>query len=176
MESTLLILPLHHPILHSTLYCTKISRDICIINPARTKPFVTLPLMDPCAKVLLAFDSFKDTLTSQEISSIVKSVIEGNGNASVVVKPLSDGGEGFLSSLQNSLPLEPVHVNVHGPLGDNMNSTYSTFTDPETKVKTAVIEMATAAGLEFVPESQRNPLNTTAVGVSELISHAVEQK
>ena len=40
--------------------------------------------------------------------------------------------------------------------------------------QTAVIEMAQAAGLPLVPESKRNPMNTTTRGVGEMIADAIK--
>jgi glycerate kinase len=40
--------------------------------------------------------------------------------------------------------------------------------------RTAVIEMAAAAGLSLVPAAKRNPLLTTTFGVGELIRHALD--
>ncbi len=41
--------------------------------------------------------------------------------------------------------------------------------------KTAILEMAQAAGLTLVPVSQRNPLKTTTYGVGEMILDAVRK-
>ena len=41
--------------------------------------------------------------------------------------------------------------------------------------KTAVIEMAAAAGLHLVPAEKRNPLKTTTYGVGELILAAIKK-
>jgi glycerate kinase len=42
------------------------------------------------------------------------------------------------------------------------------------QTKTAVIEMAAAAGLSLVPRDRRNPLYTTTYGVGQLISVALD--
>ena len=55
-----------------------------------------------------------------------------------------------------------------GPLGTPIRASYGV----NTSKKLAVIEMATASGLELVPESQRNPMNTTTRGTGELIADA----
>jgi len=60
-------------------------------------------------------------------------------------------------------------VEVSDPLG---NKIFATFGEVPQK-NLAVIEMANASGLTLVPESLRNPLNTTTYGVGELILHAI---
>lgn len=127
-------------------------------------------------KVLLAFDSFKDTLSAQCVSDVTKNVLENNiKDIDITIRTLSDGGEGFLQSLSNSLDLEPVSVTVNGPLGNKIESFYSIHKQSDQEI-TGIIEMASASGLEFVPMDQRNPLNTTAVGVGQLIKHAIMVK
>lgn len=57
-----------------------------------------------------------------------------------------------------------------GPLGQKVKAVYGILPD-----KTAVIEMAEAAGLPLVPVDKRNPMETTTYGVGELISHAMDR-
>ena len=56
-------------------------------------------------------------------------------------------------------------IKVTGPLGDPVVCEYGIIDSS----KTAVIEMAGAAGLVLVPEEKRNPLYTTTYGVGEVI-------
>jgi len=121
-------------------------------------------------KVLLAFDSFKDTLTSEEVTTIVADALSKK-NVKISKKMLSDGGEGFLASLQSTLNLEYIRVDVTGPLGEPIKASYCVYNP--SGIKTGIIEMASAGGIEHVPVSKRNPFNTTTVGVAELINHAI---
>ena len=41
--------------------------------------------------------------------------------------------------------------------------------------KTAIMEMAVAAGITLVNEQERNPLNTTTYGVGEMIKDAIDK-
>lgn len=124
--------------------------------------------------ILLAFDSFKDTLSADLVCSSLERSFRNLGYVNIKTKPLSDGGEGFIAALTESLQLTAHQVTIIGPLGNDIQSTYSTFILDD--IKTAVIEMALAAGLEMVPEDSRCPLNTTALGVGMLIKHAIEEK
>lgn len=63
-----------------------------------------------------------------------------------------------------------VHVDVTGPLGQQVSAFYGLSGDE----RTAFIEMAAASGLELVPVNKRNPLITTSWGTGELIRHALD--
>jgi len=93
-------------------------------------------------------------------------------HATVVKAPLVDGGEGFTKALVASTGGILHHVQVVGPVGDMIQSHFG-FLGGEGS-KTAVIEMAAAAGLSLVPRGQRNPLLTTTYGVGQLIAAALD--
>ena len=63
-------------------------------------------------------------------------------------------------------------VTVTGPVGLPVRSHFGILGGRGPK--TAVIEMAAAAGLRLVPRTQRNPLATTTYGVGELIRAALD--
>ncbi|VEF46865.1 glycerate kinase [Bacillus freudenreichii] len=60
---------------------------------------------------------------------------------------------------------------VTNPLGNPVEAFYGVLGDG----KTCVIEMASASGLDLVPEKERNPLVTTTYGTGELIKAALEE-
>lgn len=60
-------------------------------------------------------------------------------------------------------------VEVLNPLGEKISADFGEI--PQKNL--AVIEMASAAGLNLVPENLRNPLNTTTFGVGEMILSAL---
>ena len=66
-----------------------------------------------------------------------------------------------------------LYKKVTGPVGKKIKSFYGIFS--ENGKRTAVIEMAAAAGLSLVPRDQRNPLKTTSYGVGELILSALDE-
>ena len=63
------------------------------------------------------------------------------------------------------------YVKVTGPLGEPVICEYGIIES----TKTAVIEMAGAAGITQVPDEKRNPLYTTTYGVGEVIRDAIEK-
>ena len=122
-------------------------------------------------KVLIAIDSMKGSLSSfQAGSAAAEGVRLAYPDAVTVVSPLADGGEGTVDALVSGMGGEYRTVTVKGPLGAPVDAVYGVL--PERK--TAVIEMAAAAGITLVPDALRNPMKTTTYGVGELILDAVK--
>jgi glycerate kinase len=122
-------------------------------------------------KVILAPDSFKGTMSSIKICSIMEDVISRHFPDIDVVKiPVADGGEGTVECFMEALGGSIVHVAVSGPFFDKIDSFYGILPDRTT----AIIEMAAAAGLPLVGD-KKDPTVTTTYGVGELIKHAVTE-
>lgn len=120
-------------------------------------------------KTVIAIDSFKGSLTSLQAGNAVKeAVIKADPLSEAEVFSLADGGEGTVEAMHEGLGGKIREIEVTGPIFDKVKSRYLILPD-----KTAVIEMASAAGLNLVPESKRNPMNTTTLGVGELIKDAI---
>ena len=120
--------------------------------------------------VLVAMDSFKGSLTSLQAGEAVREgILSVDPSAQIFVRPLADGGEGTVDALCAGLGGSMVEATVAGPLLAPVQAKYCILGDG----RTAVIEMAAAAGLTLVPPVQRNPLYTTTFGVGELIRDAI---
>lgn len=120
-------------------------------------------------KVILIPDSFKGTLSSQQIIEVMRSEILGHyPDAEIVSIPVADGGEGTVNSLLTAVGGTKVALRVKDPYMNDCESFYGIIHDG----KTAVIEMAAAAGLPLVKD-RLNPVETTTYGVGQLIKHAV---
>lgn len=120
-------------------------------------------------KVLIAIDSFKGSLSSLEAGMAIKEGILKACEAEVIIKPLADGGEGTVDSLLSGMGGREVKIDVTGPLGERTTSSYGILRDG----KTAIIEMAQAAGINLIPKDRLNPLYTTTFGVGEMIKDAI---
>ena len=120
-------------------------------------------------KIIVAVDSFKGSLTSLEagraVDAGIKNVAE---NIDVKIYPLADGGEGTCKTLTEGLGGKMKTVKVAGALGTRINAEFGEVGD------TAIIEIATAAGLALVPKNLRNPMRTTTFGVGEMILQAIK--
>ena len=115
-------------------------------------------------KVVLIPDSFKGTMSSAEIISIMKERIEAyNPGCQTVSIPVSDGGEGSGDAFLTALGGEKVRMKTKGPWNEEVDSFYGMLPDG-----TAVIEMAASAGLPQVGD-RKDPSRTTTYGVGELI-------
>jgi glycerate kinase len=122
--------------------------------------------------VLVAPSGFKESLSAQEVADhIAEGIHRAMPNARVLRAPMADGGEGFTEALIDATGGVIHHVPVTGPVGQIVDSFFG-FLGGRSE-KTAVIEMAAAAGLRLVPRDQRNPMMTTSYGVGELIRAAL---
>ena len=123
-------------------------------------------------KVVVAIDSFKGSLTSIEAGMAAKEgILKAHPDADVIVKPLADGGEGTTDALITGLGGERIDLTVTGPFGTPVNAHYGYLAEKNT----AIIEMAAAAGIILVKESEKNPLTATTYGVGEMILHAINK-
>ena len=136
--------------------------------------------------ILVAFDKFKDSMTAATACSAAESgVRKVFGDEAVVTHaPLTDGGEGFCPILTTVADGYLEHHTVSGPQGEDVEAPIGWVdleTLPESILKgfgevggkLAIIEMASAAGLEQVPADQRHPKHCTTRGIGELIRIAV---
>ena len=124
-------------------------------------------------KIVVASDSFKGSLSSGEIASIVAEAAgEVFPNCETVRLEMADGGEGTIDALRRTFDGTRVKVTVSDPLGRPVASEYAIVDIPGEGL-TAVIEMSKASGLTLVPVEQRNPLHTSTLGTGELILDAL---
>lgn len=121
-------------------------------------------------KVVIAIDSLKGSLTSIEAGKAIKEGILNVIDAEVIVKPLADGGEGTTEALVEGLGGETVEIFVMGPQKDKIKAAYGYIAES----KTAIIEMAAAAGIMLVGE-EKNPMEATTYGVGEMIKDAINR-
>ena len=123
-------------------------------------------------KAVIAIDSLKGSLSSIEAGqAIAEGIKKADAKADVVIRPLADGGEGTVEALVCGMNGTLQHVKVTGPLGEPVVCEYGIIES----TKTAVIEMAGAAGITQVPDEKRNPLYTTTYGGGEVIKDAIEK-
>jgi glycerate kinase len=125
-------------------------------------------------RVLAALDKFRGTLTAAGATAAVAAACwELDHDCDEA--PMSDGGEGLLDVFGGGNRTSVVA----GPLGEPVEAAW------RLDVRTlgsgrcpglAVIEMATASGLELVGGAESNdPLTATTRGTGELIAKAIEQ-
>ncbi|MEH7308839.1 glycerate kinase family protein [Neobacillus drentensis] len=123
-------------------------------------------------KFVLAPDSFKESMTAKKAAlAMEKGILKVFPDAECVIVPMADGGEGTVESLVSMSNGEMIKTEVIGPLGEKRIAEFGLLGEGQT----AVIEMATASGLELIHPEDRNPLVTTTFGTGQLIKHALDK-
>lgn len=129
--------------------------------------FSDMPSIIHAMHVLICTDSFGGTLSAAEATSTIARIVNHEFGASTTEIPLSDGGPGFLSSLQRVLNGE-VHVMTA--------SSAEGFSIPVTWFESegiAYIESATVCGIHLTKDN--NPSFASTFGVGEVIKAIVHR-
>lgn len=122
--------------------------------------------------VLIAPDSFKGSLSAYDAAKAIQEGFqEGFPKVTTTLAPMADGGEGTLDALLGGLQGKRIACSVQDPLGQRIEAHYGLVHDG----KTAVIEMAQAAGYSFIPHHMATLQKASTFGVGELIVDALEQ-
>ncbi|MBQ9299414.1 MAG: glycerate kinase [Clostridia bacterium] len=121
-------------------------------------------------KFIFAPDSFKGSLTALECCDILERVTARifPGTDTVAV-PVADGGEGTVDALLRAMGGKRMVTHVTGPLFERETAVWGLLSDG-----TAVMEMAQASGLPYVPEDRKDPRKATSLGTGEMIAVAVK--
>jgi len=141
-------------------------------------------------RVLVAFDKFKDSLTSPAACAITADALRvGHPDWKIDLCPLTDGGEGFCEILTRAAGGTIEKLSVTGPRGTPVEATVGfVYLDDipaaalsqlglpnhslSRDASVAVIEMATASGLALLGSDQRDPWHATTAGTGELLRAA----
>ncbi|KAL2012158.1 hypothetical protein VTN00DRAFT_4876 [Thermoascus crustaceus] len=127
-------------------------------------------------RLLVCPSGFKESLEAHAAADCIEEgILRVLPNALVRKVPLVDGGEGFARALVTATGGELRHTMVTGPVKTPIPSCYGILGGSGHGPKTAVIEMAAAAGLSLVPRDCRNPCLTTTFGVGQLIAAAMDE-
>ncbi len=122
-------------------------------------------------KILIASDSYKESLSSIEVGCAIK---EGFSkiykDVEYEIVPVADGGEGTVDTLISATGGQRIEVTVKGPLGDEVLAYYGISGDKET----AYLEMAKASGIDLVEKEKRNPFETSTYGTGQLLKDALD--
>ena len=121
-------------------------------------------------KIVIAPDSFKESLTAAHVAQAIERGVRAvMPHAKVLCVPMADGGEGTLDAVLSISGGKRMQVAVPDALGRPINAGWGWLPN-----KTAVIEMASAAGLEQIAASDRDPLRADTHGVGELLTAALD--
>lgn len=121
-------------------------------------------------RIIIAPDSFKDSLGSKQLIGIIgaqaKRVFP---SCELTGIPMADGGEGTLEALMDAVGERYIDVPAADPLFRPIRARLGILRDGA-----AVIEMSAASGLMLLPRNERNPLLTSSFGTGRMIAAALD--
>ena len=122
-------------------------------------------------KIVIAPDSFKESLTASEVCDAIETGFATVFKEADMIKiPMADGGEGTAAALKETLSGEWQSIIAHDPLMRPIEASYVLLPN-----QTAIIEMASCAGLHLLTQSERDPGITTTYGVGEMLLDAIDK-
>ncbi|RLD28698.1 MAG: glycerate kinase [Bacteroidetes bacterium] len=123
--------------------------------------------------VLIAPDSFKDSLSASKVAQAIKEgVLSFSESAKCYYISASDGGEGFLNAVLNCRSDTNI---ITGPTVDPLGRAIEAQYLYDDNNRTAYIELAKASGLELLSKDERNPRRTSTLGTGIQIKDAIEK-
>ena len=123
-------------------------------------------------KIVLAFDSFKGSASSWEISEAARrAILRELPQCEVISIPIADGGEGTTRAICSVMNTTVVSCEAHNPMMHPLTTSYHITADGET----AILEMAATSGLPLLSSNQRNPLYTSTFGTGEVVIDALNR-
>ncbi|AXF57551.1 glycerate kinase [Salicibibacter kimchii] len=125
------------------------------------------------ANILIAPDSFKESMSSREAAEAIQAGFQqAGGNHNYHLIPMADGGEGTMEALTTNLDGIYQTLQVEGPNAHPVEATYAVSADGNT----AIMEMAQASGLDRVAEQHREVGAASTYGTGEMIRAALDQR
>ncbi|MCQ2177633.1 MAG: glycerate kinase [Bacteroidales bacterium] len=121
-------------------------------------------------KIVVASDSFKGCLSSEDIGSAARSsILELHPDWEVVPVQVADGGEGTVDAVVSGCGGSKIGIEVCDPLMRRIRASYGYVPDR----RLAVLEMSAASGLSLLSEEERNPAVANTFGTGQMILDAV---
>jgi glycerate kinase len=110
-------------------------------------------------------------MTAPEACVVIEAgILRADKNAKVFKIPLADGGEGTARAVTQASGGRFIKTAVTGPLGGKIEAEFGLIEDG----RVAVLDMASASGIELVGRDQLNPMKATSYGTGELIAAALD--
>jgi glycerate kinase len=124
-------------------------------------------------KIVIALDSFKGSCSAQAACAAVAQGLRRVDEALELVEmPVSDGGEGLLSTLAESPQLKGARWQQQrctSPYGLSVQAAFLILPGER-----AIIEMAQSCGLELTPKAQRDVRLASSFGLGEQVKAALD--
>ncbi len=121
-------------------------------------------------KILIASDKFKGSLASTEVCNAISAGLkEAYQNFQTEILPMSDGGDGLIEAIIYYTGASKISASVFDPLFRPINACFLISAD----LKTAIIEMAQASGLNLLRREEYDCASTSTYGTGQLIKKAL---
>lgn len=125
-------------------------------------------------RILLAPDSFKEAASAEAIAqAMARGIKRGDPQAECRLLPLSDGGEGLTHALVHATGGTLHSAETVDAIGRPIIAQFGFLGNKHTS-HTAVVELASASGLERVSPADRNALVASTFGTGLLIRAAID--
>jgi glycerate 2-kinase len=123
-------------------------------------------------RVLIAPMEFKGTLTAtQAAEALEEGVLQAVPDAEVSSVPVADGGPGTVDAFLAANPdAEVRHTDVEDPLNRPVTARWLILPGGDT----AVMEMASASGINLLLPDERKPLDANTFGTGQLVTAALD--
>lgn len=133
-----------------------------------------MPILNASSRILVIPDSFKGSLSSQEICSLIEQIITQQINGvQVDTIVVADGGEGTVDAFLSACDGTLVEVETFDPYQQPHRAAYGMLAKAPETPPTAVVEMAQASGLPLVGD-KKCAGQTSTFGTGVLIAHAAQ--
>lgn len=126
-------------------------------------------IMELIKKVIVAPDSFKGTISAENVADIVSDVLlEEMPDLNIVKMPIADGGEGSLDAIMSVTGGNIYHEYVIGPDGSLIEARFGIGDSG-----TAIIEMAESSGI--TRQKELHPMTSNTYGLGQLVKAALDR-
>lgn len=122
--------------------------------------------------ILIAPDSFKGSLSALKVANAIETGINKvDSSINTLTLPLADGGEGTMEAIIAATQGQKFTVNTVDALGRDISAAYGVTGNK----KTAIVELATASGIDLIDHQELNPAVTSTYGTGILIKDAIQR-
>lgn len=117
--------------------------------------------------ILIAPNSFKECASSVETARLIfKALKKYKPDLNLIVKPISDGGDGFLEVCRYYFGGEIIKYKITTPYDDSLFECPVLYNSDRKKI---YIESADVLGLKILPQKFRKPMQLSSKGMGELL-------
>lgn len=124
-------------------------------------------------KILLAPNSFKESLNSVTISALLEKYLNNDKDLVFYRKPLSDGGDGFLDVINFISDVNDITIENTIHYSDYLQNCDYIYNK---KTSTIYLESANLFGLNVIEKEDRNPLNLSSELLGKILLMFSEMK